>query len=128
VIKILLTVPDPAATMTTTHPVTNDSEFSDARLLPPIPRRQMHHPRRFFDTYTWPSMPICAPRPAPSVTYVPTSRIAAIRGSIYAALFARSYFHDFDSARIPGHDQSPVIHDRMHDLRFQREAASPICC
>jgi hypothetical protein len=54
---------------------------------------------------------------------LPTPRIAAIRDSIYATLFVRQYFFDFDSTHIPGHDQSPVIHDRLHDLRFQRVAA-----
>jgi hypothetical protein len=65
-------------------------------------------------------------RPSPSapgqVTYVPTPRIAAIRDSIYVALFASPYFHDFDTHAF-GHHQSPVFHDRMHDLRLQRVAA-----
>jgi hypothetical protein len=76
------------------------------------------HP--YPETHAWPSMPICPPCPAPSVPYEPPSRMAAIRDSIYEALFTRSYFYDFNPARIPLRKTSPEIHDRMYDLHFQR--------
>jgi hypothetical protein len=78
--------------------------------------------RPYPETHAWPSMPICPPRPVPSVPYEPSSRMAAIRDSVYEALFTRSYFYDFNPARIPLRETSPEIHDRMYDLHFQRVA------
>jgi hypothetical protein len=78
------------------------------------------HP--FPENHAWQSMPICPPRPAPSVPYEPSSRMAAIRDSIYEALFTRSYFYASILHASP-RETSPEIHDRMHDLHFQRVAA-----
>ena len=48
--------------------------------------------------------------------------MAAIRDSIYEALFTTTYFYDFNPARIPQRETSPEIHDQMWDFHFQRVA------
>jgi hypothetical protein len=65
----------------------SEPTWTDARTatIPALTTGARHHTA----AHTWSSIPICAPRPAPQVSYSPTPRIAAIRDSIYAALFAR---------------------------------------